>query len=60
MKAKTREEGADKGARTGSAGQSRNEKVQRKIEQMEERAKKPAPDGSIRGRAAHNPGLDHP
>ena len=60
MKAKTREERKDKGAWTGSAGQSRKEKPQRIKDQLEERAKAPAPDWNIPGGAAQNAGLVHP
>ena len=60
MKAKTREDRGDKRAvQTASARQSRKEKAQRTKDQLEERAKTPAPDWSTQGGAAHKPGQDH-
>ena len=59
MEAETREERGDKRAWAGSAGQSSMEKAQRMEDQPEERAKSPAPDWSIQGGEAYNPGLDH-
>ena len=52
-----RQEGREGTPQTGSAGQSRKEQAQRMKDQPEKRAKLPAPESSIQGGAAHNPGL---